>query len=331
MKTLLILVLILLLGGSGIRAESIYSLITKGNLQQALDSLSQVSTASTRDGNLLFYASLLETDAEKSVQMMQAALGASVSAMHREQIYYRPAHFWFIKGDIAQLKNIVAEYLATWEVGHYRSDMLRFALLVDEQDQQYEAATRQVDRFLLAFPKGENGQLGKIDKARVMKQHGKNIASRKLFRELSRGRDGPGVPLALYALTQDAVSHKKTDDAVYFYNLLKDSYPSAVGLDALIEQMTDLSNSSSTDTEAEKITGTFYSVRVGVFSVPDNADRQAKLFRKHGQPVEVVSRKISEADYKIVLVGRFSSYQAAANFKKQLEKEHREVFQVVAR
>lgn len=331
MKRVVLTVALLLFGSAPIRSESIYSLIAEGNLKQALDSLSQVSTASTRDGNILFYASLLEPDAAKAAQMMEAALSASVSAQHREQIYYRLAHYFYLKGDYEKLGKFVADYQAMWEAGKYRAEMQRFAILLDERNQQFEAAVRQADRYLLTHGRGVEGQWGRLDKARIMHEHSKDIASRKLLRELSREDSGPGVPAALYMLAEDAIARKRTDDAVYFYNLLREGYPSAIGLGALIEAMTGLSTPDAADTQAEEITGTYYSVKVGVFSVEDNAKTMAETFRKYGKPVDVVVRKISSATYNVVMVGHFNDFAEASRFKDQLQSEHNEVFQVVAR
>ncbi|HOP06879.1 MAG TPA: SPOR domain-containing protein [candidate division Zixibacteria bacterium] len=331
MKRFVLVVAVLLIGATNPKSETIYGLIAEGNLKQALDSISQVSTASTRDGNILFYASLLEPDADKAAQLMEAALSASVSAQHREQIYYRLAHYWYLKGDYSKLGGLVADYQAMWEAGNYRAEMQRFAILLDERNQEYEAAVRQADRYLLSFKKGIDGQWGRLDKARIMSKNGKKIAARKLLRELSREDGGPGVPTALYLLAEDAIETRKTDDAVFFYNLLREGYPSAVGLGALIEAMTGMSTPDAANTQAEEITGTYYSVKVGVFSVEENAKKLAEEFRQYGKPVDVIKKKISTTTYDVVMVGHFKDFAEASRFKDQIQAEHNEVFQVVAR
>ena len=145
----------------------------------------------------------------------------------------------------------------------------------------------------------------------------KKIAARKLLRELSREDGGPGVPTALYLLAEDAIETRKTDDAVFFYNLLREGYPSAVGLGALIEAMTGMSTPDAANTQAEEITGTYYSVKVGVFSVEENAKKLAEEFRQYGKPVDVffwrpfywgweLSSGPSSADSPLFLRSRYS-------------------------
>lgn len=329
-KLLLITLLVLVTAAPG-RADVIYSLITRGELDRARDSLYSASTASLRDGNRLFYLSLLEPKAEKSVQLMEGALNAAVSAAYREDIYFRLAQYYFLRGDLKKLERTVDDYRALWEAGKYRGEMLRISILVDEAVRAYESAVRQADRYLLEYSKGDPAQWGIIDKARVMRRHNKRIGAHKLLRKLSREKSGPGVPQALYLLTVRAVGNKQTDDAVFYYNILREGYPNAVGLDALVERMADLSALDAADAAAEKLTGTFYSVQVGVFSKKENAKQQARIFSRHDQKVDIKVKTISNKKYRVVYVGRFQTYDAALQFKKTLEASHNEVFQVVAR
>lgn len=330
-KLLTLLVCTLLTLAAPTAAESIYSMIRSGKLQEATDSLSSSSTASLRDGNRLFYFSLLESDGAKSAQLMEASLQASVAPIFREEIYYRLAQYYFARGDIERLDRNVRDYRSRWENGRYISEMLRFSVFIDQSSGAFEAAVRQVDRYLLMFSEGDASQLGVIDKARVMMNFNKRVGSDKLLRKLAREKQGVGVPQALYLLGLESVRAKRTDDAVFYYNLLREGYPSAVGLDALIDKMMDVSTSASADDAAARLTGTFYSVQVGVFSEKKNADKQAEVFKAYDRKVEIKTKTISNVKYRVVYVGRFQSYEDAVSFKKRLESNHDEVYQVVAR
>ncbi len=330
-KLLTFLVCTLLALAAPTAAESIYSMIRSGKLQEATDSLSSSSTASLRDGNRLFYFSLLESDGAKSAQLMEASLQASVAPIFREEIYYRLAQYYFARGDIERLARNVRDYRSMWENGRYISEMLRFSVFVDQSSGAFEAAVRQVDRYLLMFSEGDASQLGVIDKARVMMNFNKRVGSDKLLRKLAREKQGIGLPQALYLLGLEALRTKRTDDAVFYYNLLREGYPSAVGLDALIDKMMDVSTSASADDAAARLTGTFYCVQVGVFSEKENADKQAEVFKAYDKKVEIKTKTISGVKYRVVYVGRFQSYEDAVSFKKRIESNHDEVYQVVAR
>lgn len=331
MKKLILLVLVLTLIGVGeALADNIYSLIRQGRLREAADSLSGVSTASTRDGNKLFFLSLLEPDASQSARLMEAALQSSVSAIYRQEIYYRLALYHLAKNEYTRLGQLVNEYLTYWEAGKYRQEMMRMSILLDENSGAYDAAIRQSDRYLLEYGSGYAGHWGLIDKSRVMASFDKSVGARNLLGRLSREKSGPGVAPALYMLAEEAVREKRTDDAVFYFNVMREAYPCGVGLDALVTKLGAMPVAAR-DTRAEKITGTFYSVQVGVFSVKDNAKRQADTFTAYDRKIDIKEKDISGKRYHVVYVGQFNDYESASRFKETLQANHGEVYQVVAR
>ncbi len=332
MKTCILLIVSLVFAASSpAYGDNIYSLIVNGRLAEAADSLSDISTASTRDGNKLYYLSMIESDAERSAQLMEAALNASVAAVYRQAIYFRLAQYYLLCANYARVGRLVNEYLSFWEAGKYRGEMLRLSVVLDEKQASYDAALRQIDRYLLEYNRGDAVQWGMVDKARVMRSFKKNIGSNSQLRKLSRESKGPGVAQSLFMLADDAIDCNRPDDAIFYFNLLREAYPTAVGLDALLEKMERVSSFYTKDNTAEKLTGTYYSVQVGVFSVKANAKKQAKLFKQYDHPVDIKSREISGKTYRVVYVGRFSDYLSASNFKDMIERNHNEVFQVVAR
>ncbi len=141
------------------------------------------------------------------------------------------------------------------------------------------------------------------------------------------------MPVSLYMLAVSSAETKKPDDAVLYFNILQEGYPLAVGVDALMERLSGSTDETSSDNRAERLTSTYYSVKVGVFSDKDNA---AALVRRinglvRSAKVEVEPKVISGKSYQVVYVGRFSSFSAATALKQQLEKELDEPLQVVAR
>jgi len=316
---------------TGLYATDIYTLIRQGKFAEASDSLSILTTASLRDGNVLFFRGLLEPDANESVRLMNAALNASVDPIYREEIYYHLAQYYFITSQFDMLGKIVNDYRARWEYGKYKPEMLRFSVAMDQLTGANESAIRQMDRYLLENKNLERYQWGVVDKARVMIASGKKIGAVKLLKGLSREKSGPGVAPALYLLAKESIEKKNVDNAVFYYNILREGYPSAIGLDAIIDKMSEMTSEESKNIAAEKMTGTYYSVQVGVFSQHDNAKKQADIFKRYDKKVDVKKKKIADKTYRVVYVGRFKTYLDALNFKEMLETNHRETFQVVAR
>lgn len=310
---------------------TIYDLIMSGELKAARDLLSDESTASQRDGTGLFCQSLLQSDADLSAQLKEAALRASLSPRYQEEAYYRLAQYYLLTENYSKLGRIVGEYRARWEDGDRAADMDHYSIIADELTSNQESAIRQADRYLVKYQRHELYQRGLIDKVRLMIAHHKAIGARKLLKKLCREKSGLGVPQSLYLLCEDAISRGNTDDAVFYYNVLRESYPSSIGLDALVDCMGSMSSDDQQDNTAEKIIGTYYAVQVGVFSKKSNAKNQAKRFKEYGRPVEIRVKTISGVDYRVVYVGRFEDYHSALAFKETIEKAHGESFRVVAR
>jgi len=331
-KLLLTLTLLLLiLSPCSVRCDDIYSLIVNGRLTEAADSLARLTSAATRDGDVLYMQGLIEPDADKAAQLMEAALASSVSLSYRQDIYYNLAQYYLLKNDVEALSRTVNVYRATWEAGRYESQMLRLSMIVDQLQGDYESSLRQADRFLVRHGSNDMEQWGLLDKARILRAHGKKIGANKLLRQLKREATGAGVPQALYLLALDAIEERKTEDAVFYYNLLRDGYPGAIGLDRLVNMLSDLAQGYGQDNTAEELTGTYYAVKVGVFANKDNAERCAGDFKKHSPNVKIGSKTISGKDYHVVYVGKFRSYQDAYQLKTTLETTYGEVYQVVAR
>ena len=331
MKTILCIIILALGIPTVGSADNIYSLITDGRLKEASDSLSRLATASTRDGNVLFFQSLMEQSADQAARMMEASLRSSVSLEYRPEIYYRLAQYYLIKHDYKDLSRVVNEYRASTESGKYDAEMLRLSVIVDQMSGDYESALKQADRFQVKYGTSETSQWGMVDKARILAANGKSIGAVKILKELSREKSGVGVPQALYLLAVDALEKKRIEDAVFYYNLLRDGYPGAIGLDALVDRLSSVAGGYDTGDTAEKLTGTYYTIKVGVFSSRDNANKQADLFKQYKKPVDIREKTISGRNYHVVYVGKFQSYQDAYQFKSTLEATHGEVYQVVAR
>lgn len=320
---------------SAVVAEDISDLISHGDLQRAGDSLKSLSSAEQRNGNMLYYAGLLEPDGARAAALMAAALESSVSAVHREEIINHLASYYALQGDYDKLSETVNRYFEQYESGRYRWSMLRYAVMLDEQKQQPEQALSRLERYLKEFDDGDREQWGLIDKVRLLRQQSRFNDTNDILRRLSRQKNGPGVPLSLYLLALDAVAAQKTDDAVRYFDLMRDGYPAGVGLDALGELIMRLGSPETPQTEPEvppKLPeGKYFAVQVGVFSIAANAYRQAKLFERPDLPAEVVEKTTAEKRYFAVFVGKFPTYEAALTFKRQLEREHEETFQVVTR
>lgn len=324
LKTLLVITLLFATSASA----NIYSLIKEGKLAEATDSLTPYLSAATRNGDILFFQSLLEPSAKKSADLMEASLKASVSLTYRQEIYNLLAQYYLFTGNYNKLTNMISEYRSIWPQGKYAGDMARFSMLIDEHNRSFTAAYQQAERIVNS---NDQDHWSKIDQVRILLLQNQKTKAAEILRKMSKESDSVGEAIALYLLAGRAIERERPDDAIFFYNMLREAYPSAVGLDALINKMSLLTPSSDADNRAEKLTGTYYSVQVGVFSSKDNAERMADKFKKYDKKIDIKDKNVSDKKYQVVYVGRFTTLEEAYTFKNQLEQAFSEVFQVVAR
>jgi tetratricopeptide (TPR) repeat protein len=322
--------LLLTLVAGEIGAADIMDLIRTGQIDAARREIARSETAVRRDGDLLYYQALIESEGAQSYQFHEAAGRAELAPEFREDNIYRMALYAQATGDYEKLAGIAEDYLHRWERGKYRPQILRLAAMAHRNLKQTEKADLYHRRVMRENEGLKYENLGLIDEAFRLYLDKEYIGAQRICRQLRRCGDDDIVVPALYMLSRYALEQKRTDDAILYYNLLKEGYPEAIGLDKLVEEFGQVKKSTE-DSRAEEITGTVYSVQVGVFSIRDNARTMARRMEAHGEDVEISEKYISDKMYYVVFVGRFTSADKAMAFKIKLEQTENEVFHVVAR
>lgn len=325
-----ILLLFLLLTSHSLSATEIIDLIKRGETDEARRKIAELSTAVRRDGTLLYYQALLEPDGQKSLQFLQAAFKAGISPRFLEEDIYLMVQYYLAEGNFEKVASTSEAYLQQWEAGQYRSEVLRLAALAFQKINQPEKSQKYLKRLIRENPDAQPGFAGQLDEAVGLYRNENYIKAQNICRKLRNVKYDGVVSPALYMLSLYSIEQKRIDDAILYYNLLKEGYPYAIGLDDLVDRFSRFEKRAD-DQRAERMTGTVYSVQVGVFSVKDNAKKLAGRLKQYGEPTEISDRVISGKKYYVVYVGRFLSSEEAMVFKARLELSENEAFQVVAR
>ena len=329
MRKLVLCIFVISLFSGAYASDDVLKLIQKGDLDDARKELGQLATAATRDGSVLYCQALLETDGYASAKFLDAAFKAGMAPEWLEDNVCHKVQYYLADGDYENLASSALGYLQYWENGKYRPMMLRLYSLAADKIGKKSSADRDIDLLTRENENHLYGDIGKLEKARRLYNARDYIAAQKICRGLTKSKYNEVVAPALYFLSYYSFEQKRIDDAILYYNILKESYPDAVGLDDLVSGFSDLKISGGGD--AEKITGTYYSVQVGVFSMRDNARDMKKRMEKYDQQIEIKDKTISNKSYYVVYVGKFTSSDEAIAFKTRLESQENEAFQVVAR
>ena len=324
------LTLFLLIASGSLPATEIIDLIKQGKIDEARREIADASTATRRDGTLLYYQALLEPDGAKSYQFLEAAFKAEIAPRFLEDNVYLMALYYLAEGNFAKVASSAAAYLQHWEAGRFRTEMQRLAALAYYEQGREAESKKYLDRMMRENEGERSGFSAKCDRAYQLYQSKDYTEAQKICRALRQVEYDEIAAPALYMLSFYAIEQKRIDDAILYYNILREGFPHAIGRDDLIDHFGHFESSGS-DRKAEEITGTVYSIQVGVFSIKDNAKRLADRMKQYGERVEISDKIISEKKYYVVYVGRFRSSQEAMSFKSRLELSENEAFQVIAR
>jgi len=293
--------------------------------------IGESATAVRREGNILFFQALLETDGQQSHQFLEASFKAGLAPSYLEENIYLMAQYYLALENYGKVGSTAEAYLQQWERGKYRDEMLRLAAVGFERTGDSNKAQRYRSLLERENPDSRFSITAKLDRAVSLYQDKKYMQAQKICRNLRAGRYSTAAAPALYMLSYYSLEQKRMDDAILYYNILREAYPYAVGLDELIDRFSGMERKTAGDTRAEQITGTIYSVQVGVFSEKDNANTMARRMKGYGMDVDINDKYISDKKYYVVYVGRFVSSEEAMSFKTRLEASENEAFHVVAR
>ncbi len=309
--------------------SDLINLIHQGNLEEARAMMDRNTTAARRDGQLLFGQALLEPSGDKSLQLLETAQQTGVPVSDAEDLLYQKCMYFLAAGSPEKVIEITVDYLQRWENGHYRKEILRLQAWAYEAMKDYPAASRINDILSREDANGQSGLDARLIQANALIQQKKSVEALKGLKKLIKSQDGDIAASALYLLCLSNLDQRKSDDALFYYNLLKEEFPEAVGLDDLTDRLSQVETAGG-DESAEKITGTTYSVQVGTFSVKENAGKMAERMKKYSKSVKMIEKTISGKIYYVVIVGKFLSSEKAMTFKAQLETSENETFQVIA-
>ena len=306
-------------------------LISQGRIDDAREALDKLGRDSAETANALYFRAIIETDATQSAALLEKALQRNPDKRFRNEIVLRLAQYYVVTENLSKAANLIDAQSVKSSDAH-GEELCRLRILASEQSRSLSDARKRLDLLQNTMTSPDGARWWLVDQARLSSVEGKPKAVANALQALARQKSGPGLPQALYLLCNEAIDKGRADDAVRWFNLLRESYPRAVGLDALVDKLGGMSSQESKpDTRAEAATGTFYSVKVGVFSSKENASAQADKFRVSKVKVDIVQKSIGGKKYAIVFVGRYKSYDDAEKACRQFESQTGEQYQVVAR
>lgn len=332
--TLLLCVLAFFLPSLGQANDSddIYQAIQRGKWREAEGRLTQLKDVNS-DGDLLFLSGLLERSADRAAKFLERALDRSVAVKYQEEIYFRLAHYYLQMDKLSRVSDLTNEYRTRFEKGKYRVSMARFRILAEEMNGDRKAALGLNERYLKQFSKGEAAEWGKVDLARILLGSRGDQTGVDEFLDLSSGRSSIAVPQAMVVLGQYHLDREEIEDAMRCYELLREEYPSAIGLDHLARQLgqSDRGQAQASRTKTERVVPAAekYAIQAGAFSSEKYAKEQVERLKRERLVTRIEKKVVDERTLWIVLVGEYKDMRGADEARQKLQKRYGETYEVV--
>ncbi len=319
------------------KIRDIEALIDRGEASEAAKRLSELASASSRSPQELIALARLEPNGSIGVGFLKAALAGVEYPRQREKIYLSLARYSQALGNLRELRATLSAHKREFARSEFRDDFTKLDVFLAEREGNFKRARSICREAMRGSSSSDMRDWARLALARFeMRDKSTHKKGRKKAFNVSTSQKSSMAPVALYLLAEDDTrggsgrSGNSYDQAALDFNILREAYPHAIGSFDLIEIISGI-NSLGDKGEAEKLIGSYYSIQVGVFTAKDNANRQKKQFKNYGEPVEIARKTISGKRYYAVYVGRFASADAAASFKRTLERSEKELFNIALR
>ncbi len=146
---------------------------------------------------------------------------------------------------------------------------------------------------------------------------------------LDEYEDSEAFAFALSGLTECFTQLEDSENALLYYNLLKERYPNSLETVRGPSERIVSASGGKDKTRAERVAGVSYTIQLGVFAKQENARNLHSHFEKQGYSVDVRRKIISGKKYYVVRLGSFASYDRALSLKKKLESQTKESYRIV--
>jgi len=308
-------------------ADRVYRLYSDGKMEEAMRELGRLPQTATRDGNRLFVNALLESSGRAGREMLQAALRSNLDGKYQEEAYFRLIRLAEAAGDSVQVRTAATSFLDAWETSRYRGEVL--AILATHLGIDVPERTRCLDLLESEFPGSYYGQFARLAKANQAFRKRQFKTADKLCQRLGDAANEDLTPTGLMLQARLSLENNNAEKALFYYGIINEQYPQAIGGDALFSSLKQVSQSRSDVESSEVFIGVTYSVQVGVYAEKDNAKTMADRVGQYGYKSRINRRRISGNDYYVVLAGKFPTVREAEKARQKLEAGENEVFKVV--
>jgi tetratricopeptide (TPR) repeat protein len=299
----------------------------QGDFKDAREELKAYLESNPSDYEAQYYSGKLEGNAEKSAEYFKKIWESSSRTKKEEAglelcLYYQTAG----------LDDSVLSLSSKFKKIFPKSPLLPQMLWLESRSLfstgRTEQALKSLKYILELYPASAWAAWAQLGTAEIYFSQGSFNKSIKEYNKVIDKYAGTETfPLALAGMSRAFEASGEKDKAVLYLNLYKERFPGGIEVESQIQ--TEEVNPRKDPGTAEKLTGTKYSVQIGVFANQENADKVMKRLKSRGYSPEQSFKTIQNKKYYVIQIGVFNSLSEAQKLREKLEREEGEVYRIV--
>jgi len=299
----------------------------QGDFKDAQEELKAHLESNPSDYEALYYAGKLESNPEKSAEYFKKVWGSS-SNVKKEEAGLELCLYYQASG----LNDSVLTLSSKFKKIFPKSSLLPQMLWLESRSLfatgRTEQALKSLQNLLGLYSASVWAAWAQLGIAEIYSSQGSfNKSIKEYTKVIDKYAGTEAFNLALAGMSRAFEASGEKDKAVLYLNLYKERFPGGIETESQI-QPEEVKPRKDPGT-AEKLTGTKYSVQVGVFANQENADKVMQRLRSRGYNPEQSDKTIQNKKYYVIQVGFFNSLSEAQKLREKLEREDGEVYRIV--
>jgi len=299
----------------------------QGDFKNAQEELKSYLESNPSDYEALYYAGELEGNAEKSADFFKKVWESS-SRTKKEEAGLELCLYYQTVG----LNDSVLSLSSKFKKIFPKSSLLPQILWLESGSLfatgRTELALKSLKNLMELYPASPWAAWAQLGAAEIYFSEGNFNKSLKEYNKVIDKYAGTETfPLALAGMSRTLEASGEKDKAVLYLNLYKERFPRGIEVESQIH--TEEVNPRKDPGTAEKLTGTKYSVQIGVFANQENADKMMSRLKSRGYSPDQYNKTIQNKKYYVIQVGVFNSLSEAQKLREKLEREEGEVYRIV--
>jgi tetratricopeptide (TPR) repeat protein len=313
--------------------ETMQSFIKENELQKAFEFLTEKLKLNPEDRETKFYLGKIHFDGDSSFKYLSEAIDLNQRDENTAEALIWMAKYSFLKGTYT----ITSEQTSIFEEEFDQSTHLPEALWLSGCSYLTTGYTEEAEKQFRKIPQNVPGSkwapwahLGLGDCFFLKKEFGQAIIQYRKVIELYA--DSDAFPLALIYLCQSYIETKDVNNALLYYNLYQDRFPSGItDREKIFEKIRAQFSDKIKTEKKEQRRVTKYTIEVGLFSNKNQAQNEYRRFKSQGYTTRMVEVPKDEAALWRVEVGIFNSQKKAEDFKDKLQRRFGKAYKVISR